>query len=484
MDGSNKLRDEESASTPKLHSKKRKRPILDTEELEIKIDALEPSSKKALRRARKGKAIVAVKAQLTSLRVESESEEEKPSKAAPLKRSEFGIWIGNLPWTATKANVRSFITTNTNVTDEAITRLHMPLPSESVAGTSGREKIKHQNKGFAYVDFATDSALIQALTLSEKLLQGRRVLIKDSKSFEGRPEKPKQDSVGAAATDSGKPPSRRIFVGNLAFDVSKEDLLDHFGHCGAVADVHMATFEDSGVCKGYAWVEFEDLQAGMSAVRGWVPYVEEKEESSSEEHEDEGEEEETEEGDEEAEEEEENVDVKSKDQPKNVKPAKKSKTKKPPKPRKWWVNRLKGRALRMEFAEDKTVRYNKRYGKDGTARNNHNNSTNDNSSGAAVLGEEEPVGGATPEQKTTTTTTIISTAVTPSKPQADPASPPPHTNTNKSPAPLKSKLNRTAARKTDARNDNIKPVAAASQSAAPRLMGGRVPSLGKKTSFK
>lgn len=478
--------DEESVPLSKLHSKKRKRPNLDTEELEIKIDAPEPSSKKALRRARKGKATVAVKLRPTSPSVESESEEEKPSKTAPLKRSEFGIWIGNLPWTATKADVRSFITKNTNMTDEAIIRLHMPSPSDSVAGTSGREKTKPQNRGFAYIDFTTESAFIQALALSEKLLQGRRVLIKDSKSFEGRPEKPKQDPVGIAGTDSGKPPSRRVFVGNLAFDVSKEDLIDHFGHCGAIANVHVATFEDSGVCKGYAWVEFEDLQAGMSAVRGWVPYVK-KEESSSEEHEGEGEDEggEDEDEDEEVEEVEEveNVDAQRKDQAKSVKPAKKPKTKKPPKRRKWWVNKLKGRALRVEFAEDKTVRYKKRYGKDGTARNDHNNSTNDNSSGAAILEEgEELVGGATPEQKTTTT----STAIIPSNSQGDPASPPPPppTKTNKNPAPLKSKSNnRTATRKTDARNDKIKPFATVSQLAAPRLTGGIVPSQGKKILF-
>jgi hypothetical protein len=37
--------------------------------------------------------------------------------------------------------------------------------------------------------------------------------------------------------------------------------------------------------------------------------------------------------------------------------------------RKWWVNKIKGRTVRSEFAEDAQVRYKKRYGKDGTKNN-------------------------------------------------------------------------------------------------------------------
>jgi hypothetical protein len=380
---------------------KRKRITPNSEELEINIDAPEPPSKKVLRRARKGKTVIAVTAREGSLRADIASEDERSLKAAPLKRSEYGIWIGNLPWSATKEDVRSFITTSTDITDEQITRLHMPAPMEAVIG-GARQNIKHQNKGFAYVDFAAESQLIQALALSEKLLRGRRVLIKDSKSFEGRPEKPKHKDGDTAAEFSGKPPSRRIFVGNLAFDVSKEDLQSHFAPCGTVVDVHVATFEDSGKCKGYAWVNFADLEAGEAAVRGWVWSKVSNGEKDG----------------------------------KNVETRNEAKTKKIPKPRKWWVNVLKGRDLRMEFAEDKSVRYKKRFGKDGSARNNH--STHDS---AADQGEE--VGSPTPNGETT------STAIPPpSKPQPDPAPLP--SPSRKSPA-LKSKSSRIS-KKIDARN--------------------------------
>ena len=443
---------------PALPSQKRKWADLNDEELEIQIDAPEPPSKKALRKARKGKSIVAVKAGQDSPNIESVSKkEERPSNTAPSKRSEYGIWIGNLPWSATKADVRSFITTNTDITDASISRLNMPSPSKAIMGASEQERFKPQNKGFAYIDFATESELTQALALTEKLLRGRPVLIKNSNSFEGRPEKSKQDASKTAAKLSGKPPSRRVFVGNLAFDVSKEDLQEHFTPCGTVTDVHVATFEDSGKCKGYAWVEFADLAAGEAAVRGWAPYAKQMKTSSSEEDDDgEGENEEKDDA---------NGDVEGIDQPRKGISGKKAKTAKPPKPRKWWVNKLKGRALRMEFAEDKTVRYQKRFGKDASARNNRNG-TNDIT---ADPEKEEVDNGTTPDK------TTASKPIQPLQPRAD-QTPLPSASAKGSASTTKPI--RTA-RKIDARN--IKPGAALS--AAPRLTGGIVPSQGTKISL-
>ena len=454
----------ESDSSPKPHSKKRKRAHPINEELEIKIDAPEPASKKALRRARKRKLVVAVEARKGSPNVESVSGiEENSSKLAASKRSEYGIWVGNLPWSATKADVRSFVTTNTDIADESITRLNMPSPKEAISEAHGQEKFKHYNKGFAYIDFATESELTQALALSEKLLRGRRLLIKNSKNFEGRPEKSKQDALRTAAKLSGKPPSRRVFVGNLAFDVSKEDLQEHFAPCGTVTDVHVATFEDSGKCKGYAWVEFADLDAGEAAVRGWAPYAKETNvPSSGEDDDDEGENEDKDDA---------NRGEEGSDQPKHAKLVKKVRAEKPSNSRKWWVNKLKGRTLRMEFAEDKTVRYQKRFGRDKSARNQHNSTTNITADPEEEKEEDKLGDSATPDK------TTISKIIQSPNHQADQAPSQPPTST-KSPAFLKSKPIRTP-RKTDARK--IKPGAALS--AAPRLTGGIVPSQGKKISL-
>ena len=167
-------------------------------------------------------------------------------------------------------------------------------------------------------------------------------------------------------------------------------------------DVHIATFEDTGKCKGYAWVEFAELEAGEAAVRGWVN-IEQKADSGDEDEEiaaalaEEG----------------------------DVKPRKK------PKLRKWWVNKLHGRPLKLEFAEGKDVRYKKRYGKDGT-----------NKEGGKVV-DPDPASMAQP---------VFKDRIFPDKKYS---------------------------RRIDART--VKPGAALA--AAPRSFGGIVESQGKKTTF-
>lgn len=173
-------------------------------------------------------------------------------------------------------------------------------------------------------------ALDHALSLSESLLTGRRVLIKDSRSFEGRPAKPKEEQ-DTLIPSSTKPPSKRIFIGNLSYDATKEGIKEHFSKCGEVLDVHIATFEDSGKCKGYGWVEFDTIEAGQAAVRGWVDFYQNQDQDN--------------------------------DQELSSQEEEQSKPKRKPKARKWWVNKFQGRPLRMEFAEAKEVRYKKRFGK-------------------------------------------------------------------------------------------------------------------------
>ena len=333
-------------------TKKRKRDEKAVEVLEVDISAPEPPSKKALRKVKKQRSTTAPStdhdtATSTAIQPDSEDitrtgEDITRTGEKPAKRAEHGIWIGNLPFRVTKADLRSFLTTNSSITDDEITRIHLPtLRRSNSASTDPKtqgEKSAPQNKGFAYIDLLTAEALQHALELSETLLTGRRVLIKDAKSFEGRPDKPKTETTKAGVTLTGK----RIFVGNLGFDVTTDDLKEHFAQCGEVKDVHTATFEDSGKCKGYGWVEFASSEAAKVAVRGWIRPAEE-DGSGSEEVED-------------------GEDVKVGGMEVGEKLLQGHGKKRKTTDRKW-VNRIKGRQLRMELAEDKSVRYQKRFGK-------------------------------------------------------------------------------------------------------------------------
>ncbi|EEB86925.1 hypothetical protein MPER_15952, partial [Moniliophthora perniciosa FA553] len=83
------------------------------------------------------------------------------NSSAPKRQN--SVWVGNLSFKTTPDALRKFFE---DVGE--ITRIHMPMKFVSRPGGLG------ENRGFAYVDFATPDAKTVAVTLSEKPLNGRK----------------------------------------------------------------------------------------------------------------------------------------------------------------------------------------------------------------------------------------------------------------------------------------------------------------------
>ncbi len=49
-----------------------------------------------------------------------------------------------------------------------------------------------------------------------------------------------------------------IYVGNLSYQVTKEDLEEVFGEYGSVQRIHMPTDRETGRLRGFAFVEMSD----------------------------------------------------------------------------------------------------------------------------------------------------------------------------------------------------------------------------------
>ncbi|KAK2934495.1 RNA recognition motif domain [Fusarium oxysporum f. sp. vasinfectum] len=285
-------------------SSKRK---IELEEIEVDVDAPEPPSKRAKRALKKGKSLPSKQDS------DDEKKGDKDGKDKKAVRSEHSV-----------------------ITEEMITRVKLPTNKEP-----GRDKsVKPANKGFAYVDFTEIGPKVSAISLTESDLGGRKLLIKDATSFEGRPKKePESTEENANEGKTSKEQkqdvnaSRKIFVGNMSFKTTEDDLYRNFEKCGEIEWAKVATFEDTGKCKGFGWVKFQDPNAAAWAVKGFVKIKEavETEDDFKDEEE------------------------KDKSQQKQFKT------------RKWWVNRMLGRELKVELAEDDQVRYKKRFGKDRKA---------------------------------------------------------------------------------------------------------------------
>jgi RNA recognition motif-containing protein len=54
---------------------------------------------------------------------------------------------------------------------------------------------------------------------------------------------------------------KKVFVGNLSFDVTREELIETFGGAGRVVDAKLPADRETGRPRGFAFVEFEDEAA-------------------------------------------------------------------------------------------------------------------------------------------------------------------------------------------------------------------------------
>ena len=59
----------------------------------------------------------------------------------------------------------------------------------------------------------------------------------------------------------------RLFVGNLAYDVTEADLRAHFAAVGSLSSISLPTDRDTGKPRGFAFVEFRERADAEEAIR-------------------------------------------------------------------------------------------------------------------------------------------------------------------------------------------------------------------------
>lgn len=60
---------------------------------------------------------------------------------------------------------------------------------------------------------------------------------------------------------------RKLYVGNLGFDVTQQELQDEFAAVGAVESVAVITERDTGRSRGFAFVEMASEQDAQTAIQ-------------------------------------------------------------------------------------------------------------------------------------------------------------------------------------------------------------------------
>ncbi len=64
----------------------------------------------------------------------------------------------------------------------------------------------------------------------------------------------------------------RLFVGNLPFRMSRDELFDLFAQAGEVTSVHIPTDRETGRSRGFGFVEMDDAGAMDQAIQMFKGY--------------------------------------------------------------------------------------------------------------------------------------------------------------------------------------------------------------------
>ena len=97
--------------------------------------------------------------------------------------------------------------------------------------------------------------------MDQQIFEGRRIAVQYAYKTEAealaRTTTPRMQS----------PPSKTIFIGNLSFEMSDQDLNDLFRDVQNVIDVRVAIDRRSGQPRGFAHADFPDVESASAAMR-------------------------------------------------------------------------------------------------------------------------------------------------------------------------------------------------------------------------
>lgn len=60
--------------------------------------------------------------------------------------------------------------------------------------------------------------------------------------------------------------NKKLYVGNLLYEISDDDLKNHFSQAGNVASATVIRFRDTGRSKGFGFVEMETEEGAQKAI--------------------------------------------------------------------------------------------------------------------------------------------------------------------------------------------------------------------------
>ena len=118
---------------------------------------------------------------------------------------------------------------------------------------------KYGSRRFGYVNFTSVEAAKKAIEMFNlQNFEGRRLTVQYTIG------KPQRERFGDKAQH---PPTKTLFIGNMAFDMSDRDLNNLFREIKNVIDVRVAIDRRTGQPRGFAHADFVDVASAEKAMQ-------------------------------------------------------------------------------------------------------------------------------------------------------------------------------------------------------------------------
>nr|AFK36237.1 unknown [Medicago truncatula] len=172
---------------------------------------------------------------------------ENVEPEADPERDQRTVFAYQMPLKATERDVYEFFSKAGKVRD---VRLIM-------------DRNSRRSKGVGYIEFYDAMSVPMAIALSGQLLLGQPVMVKPSEAEKNLVQS--NASSGAAVVGPYGAVDRKLYVGNLHFNMTEANLREIFEPFGQIEVVQLPLDMETGHCKGFGFVQFAHLEHAKAA---------------------------------------------------------------------------------------------------------------------------------------------------------------------------------------------------------------------------
>ncbi|CAN8298931.1 unnamed protein product [Cochlearia groenlandica] len=170
--------------------------------------------------------------------------DRKDEPEADPERDQRTVFAYQMPLKATERDVYEFFSKAGKVRD---VRLIM-------------DRNSRRSKGVGYIEFYDVMSVPMAIALSGQLFLGQPVMVKPSEAEKNLAQSNTTTGVGGTG-----PIDRKLYVGNLHFNMSELQLRQIFEPFGPVELVQLPLDLETGQCKGFGFIQYAQLEHSKAA---------------------------------------------------------------------------------------------------------------------------------------------------------------------------------------------------------------------------